>query len=136
LLTHLPVGVQETIVYLNHSIVYWCRCPLRSTRLTGSRNCPVWSAGRCSPRCADVGRETRFEAALRRPMCCSVGCWSISYPGRAVFVVQHQMQVSRGEYTPTDLHTFFLFGPERRVPKSHCSSCCCCYCCYQFSKNP
>jgi len=27
-----------------------------------------------------------------------------------------------------------LFGPERRVPKSH-SSCCCC-CCYQFSKNP
>ena len=32
-----------------------------------------------------------------------------------------------------------IFGPERRVPKSHssCSYCCCgCCCCYQFSKNP
>ena len=33
---------------------------------------------------------------------------------------------------------FLLFGPGRRVPKSHVSyfCCCCCCCCYQFSKNP
>jgi len=31
-------------------------------------------------------------------------------------------------------YTSLVFGPGRRVPKSH-SSCCCC-CCYQFSKKP
>jgi len=28
-----------------------------------------------------------------------------------------------------------IFGPRRRVPKSH-SGCCSCCCCHQFSKNP
>ena len=32
----------------------------------------------------------------------------------------------------TSAEAAFIFGPGRRVPKSH-SSCCCCY---QFSKNP
>jgi len=55
------------------------------------------------------------------------------------FILSSRLHAKEVPYLSEFLVSFLLgrtiFGPRRRVPKSH-PSCCSCCCCYQFSKKP